>query len=97
MKTLKIHRKNVYKLVHDEIQRWQQVLTIMQKLKQNKNVPKTIGENKIFEGHTATKTGIVKIHWKFVLFLTPQNVHVRATTGNVERAERCKIKEIGLE
>ena len=71
-------------------------LAIVQKLKQNKNVSKTIGESKIFEGHTAAKTGIVKIHWKFVLFLTPQNEHVRATTGNVERAERCKIQEIRL-
>ena len=68
----------------------------MQKLKQNENVSKTIGESKNFEGHIATKRGIVKIRWKFVSFLTPQNRHVRATTGNVQRAERCKIEEIGL-
>ena len=68
----------------------------MQKIKQNKNVSKTIGESKIFEGHTSAKTEIVKIHLEFVAFLTPQNRHVRATTGNVERAERCKIEEIRL-
>ena len=68
----------------------------MQKLKQNRNVSKTIGESNIFEGHTSAKSGIVKINWEFVSFLTSQNEHVRATTGNVERAERCKIKEIGL-
>ena len=68
----------------------------MQKFKQNKNVSKTIGESKIFEGRTSATTEIVKIHWEFVSFLAPQNRHVRATAGNVERAERCKIKEIRL-
>ena len=69
----------------------------MKNFKQNQNVSKTIGETKTFdEGHTSAKTGIVKIHLEFVAFLTPQNRHVRATTGNVERAERCKIEEIGL-
>ena len=71
-------------------------MTILKKLKQNENVSKTIGESKNFEGHIATKSGIVKIRWKFVSFLTPQNRHVRATTGIVERAERCKIEEISL-
>ena len=63
---------------------------------QNGNVPKTIGESKIFEGRMIAKSGIVKIHLKFVSFLTSQNEHVRATTGNVERAEWCKIEEIRL-
>ena len=65
-------------------------------MKQNENVSKTIGESNNFEGHIATKNGIVKIRWNFVSLLTPQNRHVRATTGIVERAERCKIEEIGL-
>ena len=93
VKTLK---KTLGKLVHDEIQGWQRSLTIMQKLKQNKNVSETSGESKNFEGHIAAKRGIVKIHWKFVSFLTPQNRHVRATTGIVERAERCKIEEVRI-
>ena len=97
MKTLKKHRKSVYKFAHDEIQGWQRSLTIMHKLKQNKNVSKTIGESKNFEGHIAAKSGIVKIHSKFVSFLTPQNRHVRATAGIVQRAERCKIGEIDLD
>ena len=96
MNALKNHWKNVYKWVHDEIQGWQRSLTTMQKLKQNKNVSQTIGESKNFESHIAAKSGIVKIQWKFVSFLTPQNRHVRATTGNVERAERCKLEEICL-
>ena len=68
----------------------------MKKMKQNENVSKTNGESKNFEGHIARKNGIVKIRWKFVAFLTPQNRHVRATTGIVQRAERCKIEEISL-
>ena len=68
----------------------------MKKLKQNENVSKTIGESNNFEGHIAAKRGIVKIHWEFVAFSTPQNRHVRATTGIVQRAERCKIEEIRL-
>ena len=67
----------------------------MKKLKQNENVSKTNGENKNFEGHITRKSGIVKIRLKFVSFLTSQNRHVRATTGIVQRAERCKIEEIG--
>ena len=64
--------------------------------KQNQNVSKTIGESKNFEGDIATKRGIVKIRLKFEACLIPQNRHVRATTGIVERAERCKIEEINL-
>ena len=67
-----------------------------EKMKQNENVSKTSGESKNFEGHITRKSGIVKIRWRFVTFLTPQNQHVRATTGIVQRAERCKIEEIGL-
>ena len=66
----------------------------MKKMKQNENVSKTIGESKNFEGHIAITSGIVKIRWKFVSYLTPQNRHVRAATGIVQRAERCKIEEI---
>ena len=96
MKTLKKHWKHVYKFVHDEIQGWQRSLTIMQKLKQNKNVSETIGESKTFEGHIAAQRGIVKIHRRFVSFLTPQNRHVRQTIGILQRARRSKIKEICL-
>ena len=39
----KKHLKIVHELVHDEMQGWQQSLTIMQKLKQNKKVPQTNG------------------------------------------------------
>ena len=68
----------------------------MKKLKQNENVSKTIGESTNFEGHIVAQSEIVKIHLEFVPFLTPQNRHVRATTGIVQRAERCKIEEICL-
>ena len=68
----------------------------MNKLKQNENVSKTSGESNNFEGHITRQSGIVKIPWQFVSFLTPQNRHVRATTGIVERAERCKIQEIDV-
>ena len=68
----------------------------MQKLKQNKNVSKISDESQNFEGHIAGKSGIVKIQWKFVSFLTPQNRHVRESIGFMQRAERCKIEEIGL-
>ena len=67
----------------------------MKKLKQHENVSKTIGESKNCEGHIAATRGIVKNHWEFVACLTPQNRRVRATTGIVQRAERCKIEEIG--
>ena len=70
MKTLKKHWKNVHKLVHDEIQGWQRSLTIMQKLKQNKNVSKTIGESNISECHTSAKCGINKFHLEFFHALT---------------------------
>ena len=68
----------------------------LKKLKQNENVSKTIGESKNFEGHIARKSGIVKIHLKFVSLLTPQNRHVRESICSMQRAERCKIEEIGL-
>ena len=63
---------------------------------QNQNVSKTSGENKNFEGRMIAKSEIVKIQWKYVSFLTTQNRHVRQTIGNVMRAQRCKIEEIGL-
>ena len=91
---MKKHGKGVYKSVHGEIQGWQLRSTIMPKLKQNENVSKTTGESNNFEGHIAAKTGIVEIRLEFVSFLTPQNRHVHATTGIVERAERCKMEEI---
>ena len=61
----------------------------------NENVSKTIGENDNFEGRMAAKNEFVKIHWKYVSFLTTQNRHVRQTIGNVMRAQRSKIEEIG--
>ena len=68
----------------------------MQKIKQNKKVSKTSGENKNFEGHMITKSEIVKKRKKYITFLTATNRRVRQTIGNVMRAQRCKIEEIGL-
>ena len=68
----------------------------MQKFKQNKKVSQTSGESKNFEGHMVAKSKIVKIHWTLASFLTTPNRHVRQTIGNVMRAQRCKIEEIGL-
>ena len=59
-------------------------------------MPRTSGRNNIFEGHITGKSKIDKMHWKYVAFLTPQNRHVRQTIGNVMRAQRSKIEEIGL-
>ena len=95
MKTMKKHWKNVHKLAHDEIQRGQRGLTINEKLKQNKNVPKTIGESKIFEGRMITKSEIVKIHLIFNSLLNAQKRHVHETMENVTPAQRCRIDEIG--
>ena len=63
---------------------------------QNENVAKTSGESKNFEGHMIAKSEIVKKQWKYVAFLTATNRRVRQTIGNVMRAQRCKIEEIGL-
>ena len=63
---------------------------------QNQNVSKTNGENKNFEGRMAAKSEIVKIHWKYVSFLTTPNRHVRQTIGIMQRAQRSKIEEIRL-
>ena len=63
---------------------------------QNGKVPETNGESQNFEGHMIATSEIVKMHWKYVLFLTCQNLHVRQTTGNVMRAQRSKIEGIGL-
>ena len=68
----------------------------MQNFYQNENVPKTIGESKNFADRITTTREIVKIRWKYVVFLTTPNRHVRETIGIVQRAERCKIEEIGL-
>ena len=68
----------------------------MQIFGQNENVPKTSGESKNFEDRIRTKSGIVKMHWKYVAFLTTPNRHVRESMGFMQRAERCKIEEIGL-
>ena len=59
-------------------------------------MPRISGRSNIFEGHITGKSKIVKIHWKYVSFLTPQNRHVRQTIGKVMRAQRCKIEEINL-
>ena len=64
---------------------------------QNENVAKTSGENKNFEGRMIAKSEIVKKkQWKYIAFLTATNRRVRQTIGNVMRAQRCKIEEIGL-
>ena len=42
------------------------------KLMQIKKVSRTSGRSNIFEGHITGKSKIVKIHWKYVSFLTPQ-------------------------
>ena len=63
---------------------------------QNEKVPETTGRSKIFEGHMIATSEIVKIHLKYVLFLTCQNRHVRQTIGIVQRAQRSKIEEISL-
>ena len=63
---------------------------------QNEKVPESNGRSKNFEGHKIAKNEIVKIHWKYVSFLTCQNRHVRQTIGIVQRAQRSKIEEIYL-
>ena len=63
---------------------------------QNENVAKTSGESKNFESRMVAKSEIVKKRWKYVAFLTATNERVRQTIGNVMRAQRCKIEEIGL-
>ena len=54
------------------------------------------GEVKNFEGRMAATSESVKIHWKYVSFLTTPNRHVRQTIGNVMRAQRFKMEEICL-
>ena len=61
-----------------------------------KQVGKTSGESKNFEGRIVAKSKIIKNQWKYVAFLTTPNRHVRQTIGNVMRAQRSKIKERGL-
>ena len=63
---------------------------------QNGKVSETIGRRKNVEGHMIAKSEIVKMHWKYVSFLTIQNRHVRQTIGILQRAQRSKIQEIGL-
>ena len=38
---------------------------------------------------------LLKKQWKYIAFLTATNRRVRQTIGNVMRAQRCKIEEIG--
>ena len=63
---------------------------------QNEKVPETNGRSNNFAGHMIANSEIVKIHWKYVSFLTTQNRHVRQTIGILQRAQRSKIQEIGL-
>ena len=63
---------------------------------QNEKVPETNGGSNNFESHMIAKSEIVKIRLKYASFLTTQNRHVRQTTGNVMRAQRSEIEEIGL-
>ena len=60
------------------------------------NVSKTIGENKVFEGHISWKSEIGEIRLKYVSFLNAPNRHVRQTIEIMQRAQRYKIEEIGL-
>ena len=62
---------------------------------QTEKVAKTNGENKNFEGRMFAKSEIVKKRLYYIAFLTTTNRRVRQTIGNVMRAQRCKIKEIG--
>ena len=66
------------------------------KAMQNEKVPETSGRSKNFEGRMIAKSEIVKMHWKYVSFLTTQNRHVRQTIGILQRAQRSKIEEICL-
>ena len=59
-------------------------------------MPKTIGESTILEIDITAKNKLVKMYWKYVVFLVAANRHVRETMRIVQRAERCKIEEIGL-
>ena len=62
----------------------------------NQKVAKTSGESKNFEGRMVAKSEIIKNQLKYIAFLTATNRRVRQTIGNVTRAQRCKIEEIGL-
>ena len=64
---------------------------------QNEKVAKTNGENKNFKGRMIAKSEIDKKKpMKYSPCLTATNRRVRQTIGNVMRAQRCKIEEIGL-
>ena len=63
---------------------------------QNEKAAKTSGESKNFEGRMVAKSAIIKKQLKYIEFLTATNRRVRQTIGNVMRAQRCKIEEIGL-
>ena len=63
---------------------------------QNEKVAKTSGENKNFEGRMGAKSEIVTKRLKYITFLTATNRRVRQTIGNVMRAQRSKMEEIGL-
>ena len=56
---------------------------------------KTIGESTILESDTTAKKRIVKKRLEYNMFLVDANRRVRETIGFVQRAERCKIEEIG--
>ena len=62
---------------------------------QNEKVAKTSGESNDFEGRMVAKSEIIQKQWKYIAFLTATNRRVRQTIGNVMRAQRCKIEEIG--
>ena len=63
---------------------------------QNEKIAKTIGETKKFEGRIVAKSEIYQTIEIYIQFLTATNRRVRQTTGNVMRAQRFKIQEIGL-
>ena len=62
-KMLIFHWKNVQKLTQREIREAKRTMDMKQNSCQMRNVSKTIGESKIFEGRMIVKSKIVKIHW----------------------------------
>ena len=96
MKTMQIRLIYVMKLTAYEICRWRRSAPIVTNSGQNENVSKTIGGSKNFEYRIRAKSEIVKKSLGDVTFLTTPNRHVRESICFMQRAERCKIEEIGL-
>ena len=56
------HRKNAHRLTQREIRKAKRTMDMKQNSCQMRNVSKTIGESKIFEGRMIAKSKIVKIN-----------------------------------